>query len=191
MGTAIDTENYVETDLTENFESFDKGFCGTDTDDESTKLFGNWKAVKNDTSESAYWFYQLPAGFTIFDSSKTSSSYAPKGLPASPQVLISSGKPTDGILDQWLISPELTPFESATFNVEFKMQPYATATTIEVAYSETDDELSSFITAQACSVTSTGTMYTQNVSVRAQPSTSPCAIKASQVDLPRLSHSMI
>ncbi len=162
---AIDTENYVETDLTENFESFDKGFCGTDTDDESTKLFGNWKAVKNDTSESAYWFYQLPAGFTIFDSSKTSSSYAPKGLPASPQVLISSGKPTDGILDQWLISPELTPFESATFNVEFKMQPYATATTIEVAYSETDDELSSFITAQACSVTSTGTMYTQNVSV--------------------------
>lgn len=161
---AVKTEGYVETDLSENFESFDKGFSGMETEDESVKLFGDWKAVKNDESESIYWYYQLPAGFTIFDSSKTSSSYAPKGSSESPQILISSGKSASGALDQWLISPELTPFESSTFNVEFKMWPNSSDVTIEVAYSETDTELNSFTPAQSFTASS-GSMATKSVSV--------------------------
>lgn len=142
---AVNTEGFVATDLELNFESFELGYCGEATETAGTTMFGDWKAVVNGEYESAYWFYDLPSGFTIFDSSKTTSSYAPKGSSDSPQILMASGKLQTGSFDQWFISPELIPYAGAVYTVEFKMWPNDSHVLIEVAYSETDDNPESFI----------------------------------------------
>lgn len=162
---AVDTEGYVPTDLTQDFESFDKGYCGDTTDEAKVTMFGDWTAVNNDDSESAYWFYQLPVGFTIFDNTKNTSSYAPKGSSDSPQIIVSSGKMASGNLDQWFISPELTPFDGAVYNVEFKMWPNSSSDSmLEVSYSVSDKSLDSFIPVETFK-SSTGSFYPKSVTV--------------------------
>lgn len=139
------SDGYVATDIAEDFK---------DAEENDDHVYCGWKSVDLDQAATGTLYGFKSSVWKLFDQK---NSYAPQATNGSKWLAVIC--PSTGVADDWLISPELTPFDAAKVNVTFMVVPMKNSSsghlTLEVAYSTTGTEPGDFTTAFTKAWTST------------------------------------
>lgn len=140
---AMDSTGYEPTDINETFADAEAYVRGEEEEAPTTLTFCGWTARDLDGGETGTRYSYSSSIWNVFDAG--SNSYAPKG---SAGKVLSVITPKTGLSiatsDDWLISPEITPFPGATFDVTVRLLAMDSKAAFQILYSETDAEPDSF-----------------------------------------------
>lgn len=139
----IDNTGYEPTEISEDFAN-----CTNVNSDETILGGTDWTVVDADGVEAATTSYGFKSGtWNVFEST---SSYAPQSQRGGKFIAMIS--PRGGAPDDWLISPELKPFDGMYYNLEFSAGTNTDGSKFEVLYSETTPAIASFTLVQEVAV---------------------------------------
>jgi hypothetical protein len=130
----IDTDGITMTDIKENFancSNVDGALTGTD-----------WTVVNNDTNAAGSASFGFSSDTWIIFSS--TNMYAPTSNDGGQFIAMTSSY--NGC-DDWFISPALNPFDGGSYKVKLAAIANSNNTPLDVCYSDTDMELTSFTVA--------------------------------------------